>query len=193
MKQFKNKEEAIKWLENLSDDELLLFRDLFVLNPKEENYNYFTLKIPKLLQTPMLQYIEFFKDYVKATKDKEVIFDVKRDKAGLILITNGNTGVTLPELGKYFQEYVGLVQKDLDKWIPNFDNPKTPIEADIFRLKLQTEVSSLTSKLDIARFEANSLNKQLADKEKQVTFLMNLSNNLQQDIRLLIEGRNIEC
>lgn len=157
-----------------------------------ENYNYFTLKIPKILQTPMLQYIEFFKDYVEATKGKEIIFDIKRDEAGLILITNGNTGVTLPELGEYFQEYVNFVQQDLEKWIPNFDIPKTPLEADIFRSKMERQVNNLRSDLEMARIESNYLRDKVKDSETQIDFLKDLTKDLRHDIRLLIEGRTPE-
>lgn len=140
----------------------------------------------------MLQYIQFFKDYVEGTRGMEIIFDIKRDKEGLILITNGNTGVTLPKLGEYFQEYVSLVQQDLDKWIPNFDIPKTAIEADIFRSKLERQVTSLRSDLDIARLENRYLSLEVADKSSQIDFLKALTQDLRQDIRLLIEGQTAE-
>jgi len=39
-------------------------------------------EIPKSLQTPILQYFEFFKDYVATTKGKDITFDIKRDKEG---------------------------------------------------------------------------------------------------------------
>lgn len=177
------------------DNELQLVQFLKKWHNKSvtpDNYNYFTLKIPKTLQTPMLQYIEFFKDYVEATKGKEIIFDIKRDEAGLILITNGNTGVTLPELGEYFQEYVNFVQQDLDKWIPNFDIPKTPLEADIFRSKMERQVTNLRSDLEIARIENRYLSSEVADKSSQIDFLKDLTKDLRHDIRLLIEGRTPE-
>lgn len=183
---------------------LQLLETLDIYNTlKSDNYNYITLKIPKLLQTPMLQYIEFFKDYVEATKGKAIIFDVKRDKEGLVLITNGNTGVTLPELGDYFKEYVELVQVDLDRWIPNFDIPTTAMQADIFRSKLERQVYNLRSDLNTFRIENQYLAEKLQDKEAlhsreieradgQLDFLRGLVQNLRQDIRFLTEGKTAE-
>ncbi len=158
----------------------------------QDNHNYFTLRIPTTLQTPMLQYIEFFKDYVQGAKGKEVVFDVKRDEQGLILITNGNTGVSLLDLGEYFQEYIDLIQVDLDKWIPDFEKPTSALEADIFRAKVERQVTSLRSDLNIANLENQYLNRELSDRNAQINFLQTLSQNLQQDIRLLIQGKSAE-
>lgn len=155
----------------------------------QEDYNYFTLKVPKILQTPMLQYIEFFKDYVEATKGKDIIFDVKRDKEGLVLVTNGNVGVTLLELGSYFQEYVGLVGQNAENWVLNFEVPRNAMQADILRLKLDRQITSLKSDLDIARLESKFLDSQLSDAQAHISFLKELSNSLSAKIDKLIDGQ----
>lgn len=156
------------------------------------DYNYFTLTMPKILQTPMLQYIEFFKDYVEATKGKNIIFDVKRDKAGLILITNGNTGITLPELGAYFHEYLTLIKEDLEKWIPHFETPKTALEADILRLKVSRQVTNLRQDLDLARLENKHLAQQLSDAAGRINFLEDLSHSLNRNIERLLRGKTAD-
>ena len=63
------------------DIETSFFQLLKTLNKSttQPDYNYVTLKIPKSLQTPMLNYFEVFKDYIETTKGKDIIFDVKRD------------------------------------------------------------------------------------------------------------------
>ena len=156
------------------------------------NYNYVNLKIPKSLQTPMLQYIEFFKDYVEATKGKAIIFEVKRDKEGLILVTNGNTNVTLPELGSYFEEYVAVTQQQSEDWVFNFENPTTAMQADIFRLKMENEIGRLKNAFQIAKLESQHLSNQLADKNAENQFLKELSLSFSHKIDLLISGKTAE-
>ncbi len=171
--------------------------DIFVLDilkelkPVPQNHKYFTLKIPKILQTAMLQYIEFFKDYVEATKGKDIIFDIKRDKEGLVLVTNGNFGITLLELGEYFQEYVALVGQNSEDWILNFEVPRNAMQADILHLKLDRQITSLKSDLNIARIENKYLSIELGDKEAQINFLKELSNSLSQNINKLIDGQKL--
>lgn len=159
---------------------------------QDPDYNYFTLKIPKALQTPMLQYIEFFKDYVEATKGKDIIFNVQRDQEGLVLITNGNIGVTLADLSDYFQEYVSLVHKAPEEWMNYFEIERSVMEADILRVKLERQINSLKSDLSIAQLENKYLTVQLGDKEAQNTFLKDLSSSLSHKIDLLLQGKTPE-
>lgn len=159
-------------------------------NNLNSNYNYFNLKIPKELRTPMLQYIEFFKDYVEATKGKEIIFEVKRDTEGLVLVTNGNTNVDLTDLGTYFQEYVNLTQQQSDDWIFNFEQPTTAMKADIFRLKMENEIGRLKNALNIAKLENAGLNNQLSDAKSEIKFLRDLSQSFVNKIQIL-EGDNV--
>lgn len=159
---------------------------------KLEDYNYFTLKIPKVLQTPMLQYLNFFKDYVEATKGKNIIFDIKRDKEGLVLITNGNIGLSLSDLSDYFQEYVSLVHKNPEEWMNYFEVERSALSADILRVKLERQINSLKSDLSIAQLENKYLAVQLGDKEAQNEFLKELSHSLSHKIDLLIKGRTPE-
>ncbi|MGB0983638.1 MAG: leucine-rich repeat domain-containing protein [Saprospiraceae bacterium] len=195
---FKNPFETPQILKslNLIIEETSYENEIFVLDilknqkPVAQDYNYFTLKVPKILQTAMLQYIEFFKDYVEATKGKDIIFDVKRDNEGLVLVTNGNIGVTLLELGSYFQEYVALVGQNSEDWILNFEVPRNVMQADILRLKLDRQITSLESDLNIARLESKFLETQLSDAQAQISFLKDLSNSLSKKIDILINGQS---
>ena len=200
MKPIELLEKYFKYIPSNLQKEVRAFLDEFYKNNTDSNtlnsslieqpeYNYFTLKIPKTLQTPMLQYIEFFKDYVEATKGKDIIFDVKRDIEGLILVTNGNTNVTLPELSQYFQEYVTLTQQKSEDWVFNFEKDTMAIKADIFRLKMENEVGRLQNALKIAKLESTHLSNQLSDKQAENAFLKQLSQSLSHKIDLLIEGR----
>jgi len=159
---------------------------------KTNNYNYVTLKIPKSLQTPMLQYIEFFRDYVVATKGKEIIFEVKREAEGLVLITNGNSNVTLPQLGSYFEEYVALTQQQSEDWVFNFEGPTSALQADILRLKMENEIGRLKNAFQIAKLESQHLSNQLSDKNAENQFLKNLSQSLSHKIDLLLVGKTAE-
>lgn len=159
---------------------------------EQDNHNYFNLKIPKSLQTPMLQYIEFFKDYVEATKGKEIIFDVKRDKEGLILVTNGNSNVTLLDLGTYFQEYVSLTQQQSEDWIFNFEQPTSAMKADILRLKMENEIGRLKNAFQIAKLESQHLSNQLSDTKAENEFLKGLSKSFVRTIEILSSGKTAE-
>jgi len=156
------------------------------------DYNYVTLKIPKSLQTPMLQYFEFFKDYVATTKGKDIIFDIQRDEEGLKLITNGNTEVVLPELSSYFEEYVSLTQQNSEDWVFNFEQPATALQADILRLKMENEIGRLKNAFQIAKLESQHLSDQLADRNAENQFLKQLSQSLSNKIDVLISGKTAE-
>ena len=158
----------------------------YLLSTTQPDYNYLTLKIPKSLQTPMLQYFEFFKDYVETTKGKDIIFDVKRDKEGLVLITNGNTAVNLPQISNYFEEYVSLTQQKADDWVFNFEKPATAMQADILRLKMENEIGRLKNAFQIAKLESQHLSNQLADRQAENQFLKELSQSLSDKIDVLI-------
>ena len=175
-----NENDFLQLLEKLNESNL------------QADYNYVTLKIPKSLQTPMLQYFEFFKDYVETTKGKNIIFDVKRDKEGLVLVTNGNTATTLPEVSKYFEEYVSLTQQKSEDWIFNFEKPSTAMEADILRLKMENEIGRLKNAFQIAKLESQHLSNQLADRHAENQFLKQLSQSLSQKIDILISGKTVK-
>lgn len=158
----------------------------------QPDYNYVTLKIPKSLQTPILQYFEFFKDYVETTKGKDITFDIKRDKEGLVLVTNGNTAITLPQIGSYFEEYVNLTQQKAEDWVFNFETPATAIQADILRLKMENEIGRLKNAFQIAKLESQHLSNQLSDRQAENQFLKELSQSLSHKIDVLIGGKKPE-
>lgn len=158
----------------------------------QSDYNYVTLKIPKSLQTPMLQYFEFFKDYVETTKGKDIIFDIKREKEGLVLVTNGDTAITLPQISNYFEEYVSLTQQKSEDWVFNFETPATAMQADILRLKMENEVGRLKNAFQIAKLESQHLSNQLSDKQAENQFLKELSQSLSNKIDILIGGETVE-
>ena len=197
---FKNPFETPQILKDLNSvildyseqNEIFVLDLLKNLKPIAQDYNYFTLKVPKVLQTPMLQYIEFFKDYVEATKGKDIIFDIKRDEAGLVLVTNGNAGITLLKLGNYFQEYVSLVGQNAEDWVLNFEVPRNAIQADILHLKLDRQITSLKSDLNIARLESKFLSAQLSDSQAQINFLQELSKSLLQKINKQVHPQGLK-
>lgn len=158
----------------------------------QSDYNYVTLKIPKSLQTPMLQYFEFFKDYVETTKGKDIIFDIKRDKEGLVLVTNGDTAITLPQISSYFEEYVSLAQQKAEDWVFNFETPATAMQADILRLKMENEIGRLKNAFQIAKLESQHLSNQLSDRQAENQFLKELSQSLSHKIDILISGETVE-
>lgn len=180
--------------EAMVDNELPYLELIKSLNQAaiQSDYNYVTLKIPKSLQTPMLQYFEFFKDYVETTKGKDIIFDIKRDKEGLVLVTNGNTAITLPQIGSYFEEYVSLTQQKTEDWVFNFETPTTAMQADILRLKMENEIGRLKNAFQIAKLESQHLSNQLSDRQAENQFLKELSQSLSHKIDILISGKTAE-
>lgn len=174
------------------ENQMPILRLLNTLDKPANNssYNYVNLKIPQNLQTPMLQYFEFFKDYVVAAKGKNIVFDIKRDEQGLTLVTNGNTEVSLPELGNYFAEYVKVSLQNPEDWIFGFERPVTAMQADILRLKMENQIGRLQSDIKIAKLESEQLASRLADKQAENDFLKGLSDSLNQKIDVLIGKKN---
>lgn len=143
----------------------------------------FILKVPKSLQTPIKNYLEFFKDYVEATRGKEIIFDTRRDKDSLVLVNSSNTNFTLLQLSELFEEYVSFTQKKSEEWLFNFEKPSTTIEADILRFKMENEIRNLRIAFQVAELESQipNLSNQVIESEKEIKRLKTEFNRLKKD------------
>ncbi len=138
----------------------------FILNlptkKSTKNKKYFSLQIEKELQTPVLHYLLFFKDYVKGSKKKDIHFEVERvGEDALMLVTNGRNEVTVDEMRDYFEEYVDLTRTKMDDWVLNVDSSVTRVEGDILRLKLENEVGRFKNAYKIAQLENHRLKDEL--------------------------------
>ena len=182
--------DKFQYLELAEEIELLKILKKSYHSVSPTDYKFVTLKVPKELQSPLLQYLSFFQDYIEATKKRAIVFEVKRERTGLTLITNGNSDVDLPLLGRYFQEYVSLTKQSMDSWVLNFEKEVSSRDADLLRLKLQSVINNLESLLEIARFENEELKIKLADKNEQILFLQELSTSLSRSIEQ-VTGKSI--
>lgn len=143
---------------------LNLLRYIRNLTPKKstKNKKYFSLQIEKELQTPILHYLLFFKDYVKGSKKKDIHFEVERvGEDTLTLVTNGRNEVTVEEMRDYFEEYVDLTRTKMDDWVLNVDAKVSRVEGDILRLKLENEVGRFKNAYKIAQLENSRLKDEL--------------------------------
>ncbi len=142
---------------------LELVKYLDKLYPKKTtNKKYFSLQIEKELQTPVLHYILFFKDYVKGSKKQDIHFEVERvGEDTLMLVTNGRNEVTTEEMQNYFEEYVDLTRTKMDDWVLNVDARVSRAEGDILRLKLENEIGRFKNAYKIAQLENHRLKDEL--------------------------------
>jgi hypothetical protein len=140
-----------------------------------DGYDYTNFQIPKELVTPISQYLLFFKEYVRVSKNKNINFELKEVANGLTLITNGGNDVVVEELRNYLLEYIDLATQDLKKWSPEVQNPmQADIYAvDLFRLQAEIEVTSLRNKLEIGRLQIEAKNEKLGIFQAEINKLTN--------------------
>ncbi len=140
-----------------------------------DGYDYTNFQIPKELVTPISQYLLFFKEYVRVSKNKNINFELKEVENGLTLITNGGNDVVVEELRNYLLEYIDLATQDLKKWSPEVQNPmQSDVYAvDLFRLQTEIEVTSLRNKLEIGRLQIEAKNEKLGIFQAEINKLTN--------------------
>ena len=163
--------------DELAKGTLSFLKYLYELIPSKninKNKKYFSLQIEKELQTPVLHYILFFKDYVKGAKKKDIHFEVERVGEDILsLVTNGRNEVSTEEMRDYFEEYVDLTRTKMDDWVLKVDSSVSRVEGDILRLKLENEVGRFKNAYKIAQLENDRL-------KDELDFLRRLSLNFSQ-------------
>jgi len=141
----------------------------------KEQENFINLKIPKLFERIFSQYILLFKDFVKITKGKIIEFYLRSENDELLLVTNGKTNISRPEILRYLKEYVNLLTQNLKTQPINIENrdmnnQRLAIEYDAFILELQAEITGLNHKIDILKFKNKHLETEIKDKGQQLLY-----------------------
>lgn len=122
---------------------------------------YFTLTLHKSFQTPLIQYLYAFKEYVEVAKEKQFDMQIKQGATELIIITNGKNEVKPHELELYFKEYVEFAFLQAEDRIINYEGKgeMSPNVADFLHLKIDNVVGNLKNQLRIAKMELQFLRK----------------------------------
>jgi len=126
----------------------------------QSDFHFIDIEVPGSIRTSLQQYLMFFKDYVKIAKQSDIVFDILQTNIGLQIRINKEQTEIEDKINEWFNEYLGLIRKNLDDTIINVEgNPKRE-NIDILRLKLENQIAHFKNSLKIANFQIQSLSKE---------------------------------
>lgn len=101
------------------------------------------------LRTSLHQYLVFFVDFVKVSKDKEVDFQVSSIPGGLELRVRSEGPEQAEKVVTYLQEYVSLIGQNLDSLLFSVESAIDPTERGILVVELRNQLRMLQSSVEI--------------------------------------------
>ena len=119
------------------------------------------VNIPETLRTAFHQYLIFFNDFVKKTKDTEINLSIKQIDEGLEITYSSNLNKI--KIQKFLDEYIGFIQQNVENIQPKFETEISKSEKEIFIVDLKSQVRHLTTQIEIKDVE-NRLLRENVDK-----------------------------
>lgn len=149
--------------------------NLPVLKKNDNEIVFLKYNIEKSFQTiniAIKQYFDYFSEYVKKVKGKEIYFYVKPLKEGFEFRVNPND---IEIVEKYLTEYANLVNENINDLIINFENTLLPEPIQgVSKLNLKQQLINFKHALEMATFEKKFYEKQSDDYYKIITELTEL-------------------
>ncbi|WP_430412751.1 hypothetical protein [Kordia sp.] len=134
------------------------------LEAKLKKYTF--LKLDKQLISSIHQYLVFFSNYVKESKQVDITMHASEVEGGLDIAFDFPETTTKEELQTWLDEYLGFLTTDKNDFQVNTVEEVTNEQADVLILRLRNQVQSFRHSLDILRVEnklLKSQNEQIAD------------------------------
>ena len=120
------------------------------INKFKEPLNGIIWELPKTFRLAFHQYLIFFKNYVKASKDKDISLDIVEIAEGLKISINPNNETDIITIVKWFYEYLSFIGKNLDDLTVEFTQQTTTRQADLLILELKQQVNNLRHALELS-------------------------------------------
>lgn len=103
-------------------------------------------QIPLDLRTAFQQYLLFFKDYVRESKGKEILYQVNQVTEGLEIQIEADSEDSFFDLKTYFDEYLDFARKSFVGVI-NVEGDPQPQQIDLLRMRLEQQVNNLNMEI----------------------------------------------
>ncbi|MBP6732823.1 MAG: leucine-rich repeat domain-containing protein [Chitinophagales bacterium] len=145
----------------------------------------FKIPVDVNFRTPLKQYLNYFNDFVVASKGVQVNFEVISYEEGLELNIKVNTEVELQKIKEYLQEYISFTKSNIDNLNPTFTLPVTDTKRDLVILDLRNQIRNLQSSIELRELEIRHLNREtdrmyellLAEKKHPQTLVISNDSN----------------
>lgn len=137
---------------------------------KEGKKYYIDIKVNKSIKTYIIQYLNFFNEYIYVTKNSEIKINITDFEGGITLNLNGiynENDETKFEL--FLKEFMSILNQKFDFENINFEKDTNDFEKKLFITMLKNEVSQLKFKLETKQIELQYLKQELIPQIFEVT------------------------
>jgi len=142
----------------------------------------FILDFDEQMKVPMTQFLNYFKIYVKRSKEIEIDYTINNTETGIKINFKENKNSTIQEIKSWMIEYVSNIDKrEMETNLTNISKRKN---IDILKLELQVQVDSFKNSVEILKVE----NKYLKDNNQ---FLQGLLTNLSTQNTIIVNQTQI--
>jgi hypothetical protein len=111
-----------------------------------------TIPLNTFLKTPIQQYLNFFEDFVKASKGQNVGLKVEKIEEGLYLEFSSDQ-IDEMTIKVWLEEYMEFIKQKIGEFQVVFEFEATDTQADILITRLENQVVHLQSSLKIVQLE----------------------------------------
>lgn len=147
------------------------FEELKKLKTKKYEVIY---KINKVLRTGIKQYLIYFNNYVKNTKNIDIDFEVENHKEGLLLKVGYNQDIEL--ISKYFIEYTGFLKlENIEDVEPVYEIKKNKYDLIAEKNELRNELHHLKYKYKNAQYRINVQEEIIKDLKENLEWFKNIT------------------
>ncbi|MGL5779110.1 hypothetical protein, partial [Cetobacterium sp.] len=147
------------------------FEELKKLKTKKYEVIY---KINKILRTGIKQYLIYFNNYVKNTKNIDIDFEVENHKEGLLLKVGYNQDIEL--INKYFIEYTGFLKlENIEDVEPVYEIEKNKYDLIAEKNELRNELHHLKYKYENAQYRINVQEEIIKDLKENLEWFKNIT------------------
>ena len=168
--------------------------DIYRLIKNKKKYKLLSLNIQKELQVAYYQYLCFFSEYVKASKQKNINFEVKKTVNGLTITIDSEYKLSEKKIKHWLAEYLNLLNQKTEDIILEVEGYPQAEEIDLLRIELEKQINFFKTSIKLLKIKNSILNKDNKRLTKNSKFLkkilINLSDNTPTIISQHIDGGN---
>ena len=139
-------------------DDARLLVPIYATNPYWKEA---TVVVPESLRTPIIQYLEFFNDFFKATRGREVIFEVNRAPSGICVRVSDEKVEEVEDALHFYMSCVAqLTGSDQENFPPEI-RTVNDIKNAMFVQELRNQIRFLQMQVENKNIAISMLNHQL--------------------------------
>lgn len=120
----------------------------------------YTINLPEVILNPFKQYLISFPDFVKASKGRNMLLEVKSVKNGILVEVECESEEDLGKFEEYMSEYSGFVKQNVDEIEIKYEIDTFDAKRELLLHQTKQEVQFLKLKCDSIEFQNKYLTKE---------------------------------